>query len=481
MNAAQTNYCLNTVKRLLLAVSICAAIPFLSVSCRKEAGLPDLPVPRDSMEQVNRWILDSMLRYYYWSSELTIPNTLEGQPQDFFRSLVASADRFSWLSDGKTVPIPGNSFTHYGFHFLLAAHAAYSGTQLLGILTLVAPGSPADYSQLQRGSYFSKVNGIAITAASWKNCVDQLNSGLALQLTLVTETNSGNWQETGTITLKTQYFENRPVYRTQVFSVSDKRTGYLFYQAFTESFDGDLVQAFDKFKEQGITEFILDLRYNGGGSTASAAKLMALLAPVSASAIFARFSGNRQIGEVAQQFGQAVQSSSSAAARNWPDILSRRLNLNRMYVLSTPSTASAAELLINNLRPYLNVIQIGTVTTGKDLAGAVIRDQRQPRKINWMLQPMIYKIFNARGEGGYSSGLLPNQEVEELQQLPLFPLGDAHDPLVRKALQDIYSGAAAETIVLGEPRQKAFTSLGQIRYNSLTLQPVMPVLAPVVH
>lgn len=116
-------------------------------------------------------------------------------------------------------------------------------------------------------------------------------------------------------------------------------------------------------------------------------------------------------------------------------------------MLTTASTASAAELLINNLRPYLNVVQIGAKTMGKDMASFAIADFRTPKPINMVLHPLVFKLYNARDIGDYGSGLTPDYPVDEFTVLPLVPFGDPSDPMLKKALElvGVYPMVAAKS------------------------------------
>ena len=119
------------------------------------------------------------------------------------------------------------------------------------------------------------------------------------------------------------------------------------------------------------------------------------------------------------------------------------LNLNRVYVLTSPNSASASELVINGLKPYIEVIQIGTNTAGKYQASTTIYDS--PELVNkqgvnplhnYALQPLIFKISNANDVTDFDDGLLPSIAYEE--QLGAFGiLGDVEEPLLKKALNAI--------------------------------------------
>lgn len=69
------------------------------------------------------------------------------------------------------------------------------------------------------------------------------------------------------------------------------------------------------------------------------------------------------------------------------------------------------------------------------MASYQIKDMHNPKRINdWIIYPLVYKLYNARGEGDYKTGLMLDIMVKELAHLPLLPIGDADDPLIATAV-----------------------------------------------
>jgi C-terminal processing protease CtpA/Prc len=229
------------------------------------------------------------------------------------------------------------------------------------------------------------------------------------------------------------------VYATRLFEHPAGKTGYLAYFGCVENEDQLLLESVQKCKNAGATELILDLRYNPGGSVASSAKLAAVLAPsFNPDQVYVIFKGNRNGGTLKQSFRQTIAFSGSNSGKDMNDLQSRSLGLKRIFILTSSSTASAAEALCNNLKPYMQVIRIGTTTHGKDEASFSIQDSRNPRQVQWVLMPTIYKIFNANDQGNYSSGLQPDHTINDFSTLPLQDFGVPGDPSLDKALQLIY-------------------------------------------
>jgi len=448
------------------ALTTFIAIILVLESCKKEDVVFNIPTAKDSIQSINKWVLDSMKHYYYHNSLISPAVSLEGSTEAFFNRLVNPADKFSWISNGQNIPAPKNCFDLYGFHYILVENTAYSADKLLGVMSLVAGESAAERAGFERGFYFSKINGQAITKNNLAAMQTLLNSGNNISITTVSNA-TGSWVESAPQVLPATVFEERPVYTTRVFEKNAKKTGYIFYRLFNEKFDLDLLNAFDKLKSKNVTELIIDLRYNAGGSVASCAKLCALIGNVKATDVFGIYKGNATLQNVSQTFEKAINASPNSSGKNFATLVSKRLSIQKVYVLSTAVTASAAELLINNLQPYINVVHIGEKTYGKNYAAILISDQRQPKKIAWYMQPIAYKLYNALNKGDYENGLVPTMAVNEFESLPLSKLNSPDDLLVKKALTDIYGDNKVTTELLRPVKPIKQMQTGKLIYNSI--------------
>ena len=126
------------------------------------------------------------------------------------------------------------------------------------------------------------------------------------------------------------------------------------------------------------------------------------------------------------------------------------LNLTKIYILTTKSTASASELIINGLKPYINVVQIGDATVGKNVGSITLYDspsfgkENRSTKHRYAMQPLVLKIVNKLGFGDYTNGLLPDITLKEnLGNLGI--LGNSDEPLLNQAINTIIgSGRPAQ-------------------------------------
>lgn len=407
-------------------------IGITTISCREDEILPEFP--EGSTESVNIWVQDSMRRYYYWADQIPAKPDYHLSVKDFFKSLLSPQDRFSYIVDTKdTSTYPRSIRGMYGFDYAILQ---LGNGDVVTVIKVVLSNSPAMNAGLKRGMMIKKINGTAITASNAEQLTSSLPDQNVIHLTV------GDWQNNTIINEKNTtvyygYSFEQPII-SKIFEEAGKKTGYLYIYDFPDGMTQNLNQKFNAFKTAGVQELIIDLRYNYGGSVSSAAALCALIpSGITANSQFIIYKGNKNGGEVKRTFAQQIAYDPNAIDFN--TLHSSSLGLSKVYVLTSSSTASASEIVINNLKPYMQVIQVGEKTLGKDMAGFAIEDKRKPKKISWQLHPVIYKVFNANGEGGYSNGIAPQIIVDEYTSLPLLPLGDSGETLISSALYKIYS------------------------------------------
>lgn len=398
----------------------------LWLSCKKESSKPDYPI--GSNENINTWILDSLKRYYYWSEQLPDNPAVDQSPLNFFSTLRNPADRFSYIllpNDATTAPASNKNF---GFDYVVISDQ--NSDKVVGLVKLVLKDSPASRAGLKRGDYISKINNKIITAANAQALQQEILSSDGFTLAL-SEQNNGTWTETRTVALSKGIILDQPASYKVIVS-EGKKIGYLYFTDFMPGLANSLTSVFSNFKSGGISDLILDLRYNSGGQVAEAAAICAMIAQnITYDKPFITYKGNKNGGTKTESIGSAATFDRTA---NFNTLLQYNLGLSRVYILSTAATASASEVMINNLKPFIQVIQIGEKTRGKDEASFKIFDARVPKLVNWEMHPIVYKLFNANGNGNYSAGINPDITANELATLPLLPFGDPADPMIKAAI-----------------------------------------------
>ena len=389
--------------------------------------------------------------YYYWNASLPGNPGVLTEPSAFFKGIKNSTDRFSALVNPDFPESYPPSLVHtLGFDWI---SLQTRDGQLQTVVSLVVPGSRAADKGLVRGDVIKTINGT----------IPDANNIASLTTTIIAQQSADLELEgkTGIIKVSRLINSEDPVYSYKVFQSGGQTYGYLFLNSFENTALSQLKKAFIYFKQQQVQELILDLRYNPGGSVPVAAALAAMIAQnTTEGATFVEYRGNSKAGSRKSSFNTELNKLPANQHTDFAGLAGYRLNMSKVYVLTGSHTASAAELLINSLRPYIAVIQSGQQTLGKDMASFVIKDYRNPQIVpKWEIYPMIFKLYNASGKGDYNNGLMPDQTVDELSVLPLKPFGDLSDPLVQSCLQK-------NTVITSQTRVESISEKPKVIFDS---------------
>ena len=315
----------------------------------------------------------------------------------------------------------------------------------MAVVRYVVPGSPANAAGMVRGDIFNKIDGQQLTATggSLSATSRTLLNQDSYTISLATY-NGSTLEATGeTVSLNKVELTENPILIAETLDVNSQKIGYLMYNSFTANFDEQLNDAFAKFKTDGVTDLVLDLRYNGGGSVRTATDLAAMITGQFDGDIFSTEVWNPQIQEIFNtQDPTALENRFNTTIRTGAAINS--LELTRIFIIGTGSTASASELVINGLAPYITVTQIGTTTVGKFQASTTFYDSEAPNfqrdganpNHYYAIQPLIFTSANADGVTGFVNGIDPDIEIEE-NVFNLGTLGDVNEPLLAEALAQI--------------------------------------------
>ena len=445
-------------------------LAFISVAfnCSKSDDTsPELvidPQPVTLKSEVNDFVWKGLNEIYLWQSD--VPNLADDRfatQDDYYTFLNAynspdalfdrllykkdEIDRFSFLVDDYVTwenALQGNSNSN-GLDFGLGLLSG--SNDVFGYVRYVANGSDAASKDISRGEFFLTVNGTQLTVNNYSDLLFGANNTYTLGMANVSNNTISLNGKMVELT-KTNFTEN-PILINKVIEVNGIKVGYLMFNHFLGDFEHALNNAFAHFKSKGITELVLDLRYNGGGFGSRAVEL--------ASLITGQFNGQIFYKE---QWNQKYQAYFEA---NMPEFLVNpfvnalsdstpisSLNMSKLYVLTTDNTASASELIINGLDPYINVVKIGTTTYGKNVGSVTLYDSvnfgRENANPNhtYALQPIAILSVNSIGASDYFNGFTPDYSItyqtssgtiyEGENLLDMGILGDVQEPFLAKAL-----------------------------------------------
>lgn len=415
------------MKKTVLYKALILFISLLAVSCQND----DAPVVYEegTNEYVNQWMYEQMKQYYYWNGKMPDNVDLSLPSTDYFKKLLSADDRFSYAMHS-SIPETAPQSLRKSFGFDIS-FVEYQG-QVLAAVLYVLDDSPAKRAGLKRGQYITQVNGIQLGHSNFDNAYHDLIFSDNALLTVKNYTATSGFSTAREITIPRGFTFSQPVL-TQVILDGNDKTGYIAIPHFDVGMAQSLLQVFEEFKDQSVNKIVVDLRYNGGGDVSSAAALSIILAPdIHADDLFITFTGNQNGGIIQQSFKEALEMNETQTT--FQALRATHPAINKLYILCGSHTASASEIIINNLKPFMEVITIGEKTIGKDVAGFPIVDDRISGQQGWILYPSIYKLLNANNEGNYSEGIKPAIEIDELQQIEIFPLGNPGELLLQQAL-----------------------------------------------
>ncbi|AOW11102.1 S41 family peptidase [Flavobacterium gilvum] len=404
--------------------------------------------------EVNDFIWKGLNLYYLWQAD--VPNLADNRfanqndlnsflkqyskPEDLFDALRVdkSIDRFSWIVsdyrelEGMLQGTTKNDGVDFGLYY-----KSSGSNDIFGYVRYIIPNSDASTKNIKRGDIFYGVNGTQLTASNYQTLL--LNSD-SYTLNLA-DYNNGQITPNGkSVNLtKTELSEN-PIMINKVIETGGHKIGYLMYNGFYSNYDTNLNDAFASFKSQGATDLVLDLRYNSGGSVQTATRLASMITGQFNGKVFSKQRWNDKINAYFEsEDPNALKNLFTNTIGNTPI---NSLNLTKVYILTTKSTASASELVINGLKPYIDVVQIGDITTGKNVGSITIYDSPTFGKENrnplhhYAMQPIVLKIVNANDFGDYFNGLTPTYSLKE-NIINLGVLGDTSEPLLSTAIGKI--------------------------------------------
>jgi len=367
-------------------------------------------------------------------------------PFELFNSLVV--DDFSYMTDdldelGGGFSAVVNSF---GYDFILFQ---VNETDFVGQIRHVFEGSQAEASGLERGDFFVAVDGQTIT----NNNVDNLlfnDDNYTLSLATIGRDEDNDYVITPTgeeLTVTETSFPRTAIWVNEVVEIGTERVGYISYSNFESTLHSELNQAFAEFRAAGITELVLDLRYNPGGSVLTATLLNSMIYRPDPDLFMGSLDFNEKHPEAESDlfFADTVPLVDENFERIGEEPLNS-VNLDRVFILTSSSTASSSEFVINALEPFMDVVLIGDVTVGKNLGSISLfdnppnyteREGANPEH-TFGLQPIVTTVSNSVGFFDYSDGFTPDVELREIDFLDeIRPLGDPAEQLFAQALSMI--------------------------------------------
>lgn len=394
----------------------------------------DDPTPVAPGQEVKKAIFDTMKEWYFWNEE--IPEEIDlsrfGTNEELLDEIIFKPlDRFSYLTTQEAF---NNAFVGrnagHGFGF------AFTSDEKLYI-SYVFDEAPAGKDGWKRGWEITQINGkpiadYKVSATGYDFKLGGPDPGISNSFTFKLPD--------GTTTTRTNVkaeYQSNSVLEQKVFEAGGKKVGYWAYQSFkataglSPTRSAEVTSSMEFFQSEGIDDLIIDLRYNGGGSVAVAEQISNYLIQASNS------------GKLMYTNKLNPSKSSQNSSKNYTKI--GGLDLTRVIFITSRGSASASELIINNLDPYLEVILIGDNTFGKPVGSFPLSGFNRILKDNNVeVVPITFATANAQGKAEFFDGFPANFSVGDS---PQFEWGDPQDLRLAAALQYVQNGSISSRMI----------------------------------
>ncbi|MGB2435649.1 MAG: S41 family peptidase, partial [Flavobacteriaceae bacterium] len=450
--------------------------------------------------RIHQFIWETLNDYYLWQEEVpALADAIKPvgsakykelirpypEPEAFFESLKHEDDKYSIIRsnyediENSIKGIDANN----GLEFILSRYG--SGDAVMGVVTYILEGSDAVGKNIKRGDIFTRVDGQNLNVSNYRELL--FGDNLSYTLDMADLSNNLLIPNGKNITLtKTEKFQSNPIQIHKIIESGSKKIGYLMYNQFADGFDDDLNEIFSIFQSQQINELILDLRYNGGGLVRSAVNLAGMITGQFDGEVFAKYLWNKKLMDYLntdpERFAGNLGENFTNKLGDGTAINS--LNFNKVYVITSGRSASSSELVINGLSPYINVIQVGDNTYGKNVGGpAALYDYIDNNRTKnpdhtYAIYCMTFYSANSQNFYDYADGLAPQEELKLKEDIAnMGTLGESSDPLLALALMHLTQESARYKIKKPAfPLENMLDDPQFIRDRSITTLESLPLL-----
>lgn len=393
------------MRKLFLFTLVLASL----LACKKDENDP-LPIENYFLRQAVNSI---MHEWYYWYDEVPYLNINDYPRADsLLRALIYKPiDHWSFL-------ITEQDYNNYFVSGSYAGHGFQMGVDREGNIRIIFlyQATQAYTAGMRRGWILKKVNGTAATRNNVFALMGAANIGVTNTFLFVNNTGTDV-----TLSLTKENITIHPVLYSNVYSIGTTKVGYLVFQDYIDKANEELNDVFDDFKSQGVSQVIVDLRYNGGGSVDVANHFGSLLAGTKAS-------GSNYVNLLYNE--KHPEENKTYTLEN----LTSSIDLTRVFFISGPGSASASELTMIGVKPYIETFFVGSTTSGKPygMNGFDLTDW------GYIFFPITFKYANSVGYSDFVDGIAPDHFVEDDI---LHDFGDTRESCLRAALYYIEHGA----------------------------------------
>lgn len=361
-----------------------------------------------TIAEQNQAVHEVMQDYYYWYQEIpeSIDYTSFDSPEATLEYLrYTEKDRFSYITDAETFDQLYNqgAYVGYGFSYRIEDDERVR-------FRYIFSSAPAADAGLERGEEILSVNGESVSEIisrdGWSDVFGDNEVGYPVAMQV--RKNDGSIVD---VDMQKETISINTVLHHSVIEYDGITYGYLVYQSFNSVSLSEFATVFADFKAAGVDKVILDLRYNGGGSVSVANTLGSYLDSAHTDQVFTRLEYNDKLSNYDQSYLLKT--------------ISNELSADELIAITSASTCSASEMVINGMAPFMSVKTVGSVTCGKPIG-------MNPFEFcDKVILPITFTVVNGVGEGDYFDGLAVDCGAEDDLD---YVFGDEEDPMLAEAL-----------------------------------------------
>jgi carboxyl-terminal processing protease len=399
---------LNKMKwhKLIIAGAILTASLLLTSACNWQFDEPEKEAT------AHDYIYESFKEWYLWYDQIPEidPNEYETY-SELIDAIRVDVDRWSYAgSYAETMKLfEKGEFKGFGAGFKLDYDKQIK-------ITHVYAQSPFGVLGVERGWVVNSVNGF--TSDNLAEVNNTLSSGQAVSFVFTDHHNATHQH-----TVQKESFTMNTVLYSDIIHKEGKRIGYLVFDSFVDASKNELVPIIERFNNEQVTDLVVDLRYNGGGVVGIANMLVSVIG------------GEKVAGQVIM----TLLHNDKKSANNKPTLAGYdgvSLDIEKVYFITTAGTASASELLINNLNPFMEVKTVGSPTHGKPVGMYIL----SVKEIDLAILPICFKNTNQLDYGDYFDGLPATiTEADDLNH----NWGHPAEAMLNAAINDILNPVVA--------------------------------------
>ncbi len=453
-----------------------------------------LPKDEQSLFFLNEFAYNMMSTYYLWNNEIkdglsswaynTDPiakvrsvryKDAEGSDIDKWTQMTDDYEAFQGKVTGNTSSTGMDIVLYYSDE---------SRTNVVVVVSYVYEGSPAAMAGLKRGDIIVAVNGSTLTPENYKSLLS--STILGGETSILTMDDGKNIS----VTARQMYLD--PVNCHKIIEKDGRKIGYLHYTSFTLKSCNKLISVFREFKAAGITELVLDLRYNSGGYSRTSEVLASMIVPVKEvenGSVYQQDIYNSILTDAWKEnktfFGTEFNIGEDDGEKVLVSTAGANLEISKLHMIMTGASASASESTVCGLLPYMDVDIIGERSGGKFCGGFIVDGPTWYKWVkddidkehynsgvkntsNWGIYVMVSRYADKDGKtASMPNGLSPDIFVAD-NPLDGYQLGDENETMLSVAI----SGKLPEQVL----KPSSVSRRGPSRMEEQMPRPAMRII-----